>query len=279
MSYASDGAGGVGHADGPMGGGGYRDGPTVTYTQVPIYSNVTAVTGTITTTTTNTYADTYEQDLGDTDIPICRPKFIFFKFENLRPNTAFWVFFDKKEVTKWVNTSYTVATYNVLSNDSSLLDPGEKYTDETGFPADLGGPTNSSGPIFSDGNGKIEGCFYLQSNAEINFSTGTRMLAVMDISVHDKTKAYSYAEVPYEARGIFDRYQIQVQYRTETSTHTEDIVSTTRVQTGTRTVAVTSSGSSTARVGIDGRVLLPGEPDTAKRGIEWQSWYRSKYGK
>jgi hypothetical protein len=190
------------------------------YDTVTTYKSV--VTGSKTVTESKQVPYEVEQDLEDYKIPLCRPRFIFFKFENLRPNTAHWIFFDGREVTKWVNTSYSVDTYASLAANSILKNPGEKFVDATAFPSTdgLGGPTAASGPLYTDATGKLEGVYYLQSNTTLNFNTGTRMLSAMDISVYNKEKAFSYADIPYEAEGILDRYTKQTKYKTVTTTKT-----------------------------------------------------------
>jgi hypothetical protein len=162
----------------------------------------------------DTVTRTAEQDLGYDLIPICRPKFVFFKFSGLRPSTPHWIFFDGKEVTKWVNTSYTLDDYNNSSRNSNLRNPGDSYLNATSFPSSLGGPTAASGPIGSDATGSIEGVFYIQSNASLSFSTGKKVLSAIDISVPNKQNSLSYAQAEYSAIGqnqLYYEYQYQEQ--------------------------------------------------------------------
>ena len=49
----------------------------------------------------------YNLTLGYDATPIFRPKFIYFEFTGLRPNTPHWIFFGGKQVNKWVNTDKT----------------------------------------------------------------------------------------------------------------------------------------------------------------------------
>ncbi len=160
---------------------------------------------------------TIERDLGYDLIPLCRPKFIFFEFVGLRPNTPHWLFFDGVDVTKWVNTSYTIDDYYAADRNSTLRSPGDLYTSATAFPTSLGGPTAASGPINSNAAGTIEGVFYLQSNTTLSFPTGQREFVAIDISVLDKEKSLSYAQAVYAAIGEYEiwaddteTYQVQV---------------------------------------------------------------------
>ena len=145
-----------------------------------------------------------EQDLGFENVPVCRPRFIFFDFDGLKPNTAYWVFFNQVNVTNYCNTSYSINDYHNSARNSDLREPGEKYKNATGFPTALGGPTGT--PLYSDSTGSLKGAFYLQSNDTLSFPTGRLQLTVIDISVFDLTKALSYATAVYTADGQYQLY-------------------------------------------------------------------------
>lgn len=145
-----------------------------------------------------------EQDMGFEAIPVCRPRFIFFDFDGLKPDTAYWVFFNQVDVTNYVNTTYNLNSLQTADRKSPLRDPGEKYKNATGFPADLGGPTGT--PLYSDSTGSLEGAFFLQSNDSLSFPAGKLQLSVMDISVFNPEKALSHATVVYTADGQYNNY-------------------------------------------------------------------------
>ena len=183
-------------------------------------TNYRDATRTVTTTTTGTrtaYKTAYETktaDIGYDPVPIIRPNFTYFSFTGLRPNTPHWIFFDGKNVNKWINTSYNAADYNTIERNNSIRNPGEKYVDSTSFPAELGGPTAASGPVYTDASGNLDGLFYIQSNAITNFKCGNRTLAVIDISVLDKEESLSFAQAEYSAIGEYELYyQYQQEYQ------------------------------------------------------------------
>ena len=149
---------------------------------------------------------TYETDLGYETVAICKPKFVFFEMVGLRPSTPHWIFFDGIDVTKWVNTSYNLDSFNNAHINSKLRNPGDNYITATSFPAALGGPTNASGPVNTDANGTLSGAFYLQSNDTLSFKTGTKKITAIDISVLDKAKALSYAEGEFVSTGLYEVY-------------------------------------------------------------------------
>jgi len=152
---------------------------------------------------------TFEQDLGYETVSICKPKFIFFEMVGLRPSTPHWIFFDGIEVTKWVNTSFNLDSYNNAPINSLLRNPGDNYITATSFPTAQGGPTNASGPISTDASGTLSGAFYLQSNDTLSFKTGTKKLTAIDVSILDKQKALSYAEGQFVSTGIYEVYYEQ----------------------------------------------------------------------
>ena len=187
-------------------------------------------TNTGTRTAYRTAYETREQDIGFDRIPVIRPNFTYFSFSGLRPNTPHWVFFDGKNVTKWVNTSYNAADYNNLERNDPIRIPGEKYIDSTAFPTDLGGPTAASGPVYTDASGNLDGLFYIQSNSALSFPTGNRTMAVLDISVLNKAESLSFAQAEYSAIGEYELYyQYQHEYQeayTETYSYTTSYTET-----------------------------------------------------
>ena len=142
---------------------------------------------------------TREVDLGFDPIPVCRPKFIRFTFQGLRPNTRHWFFCDGTDVTAFVSTDQDeIDAFDDAERNSVYLDPGEKYVNETGYPSDLGGSTS---PLYSDNNGKLEGIFYLQRNSTTKFETGQLTINVCDISNNLFLDSISFASAIYSAGG------------------------------------------------------------------------------
>lgn len=168
---------------------------------------------------------TYEVEQSSTDfsgfddITVCRPKLIYFKVTGLRPNTRHFAFLDTTNVTNFINTSIaTINDFKNLGRNDRKRNPGELYVNETGFPTALGGPTGS---IFSNAEGKIEGVFYLQSNATVNFPAGTRKLAFIDISALNPEVSLSYANGIYSANGGIENYNVN--YYTVQKTGTRQV--------------------------------------------------------
>ena len=141
------------------------------------------------------------------DIGICRPKFIYFKVSGLWPNKRHFAFFDRINVSNYINTdNRNITDYGLLGRNDPLRNPGDKYASENGFPAELGGPDQA---IYSDANGVIEGIFYLQSNASLNFPNGTRTFEFFDTTSADPDTAISYAAATYVSDGGIENYETE----------------------------------------------------------------------
>ena len=144
---------------------------------------------------------------GFEDVTRARAKFIFFKCEGLTPNTRHFFFFDNKNVTNYISTDSVNAPddYYTLPRNDPKRSPGRKFVNETGFPTEYGGPTSE---IYSDDTGKIEGLFYLQSNNNFYFPTGTRTLTAIDISVLNLENAISKTQQQFVIDGGIERYRM-----------------------------------------------------------------------
>ena len=166
---------------------------------------------------------THESVVGYDPIPVHRPKFIYFEFTGLRPNIPHWIFFGNKEVTRFVNTSYSESDFTSASGNSSLKEPGEQYVNATSFPsasnlaysgATNGGAVNT--PVTSTANGILRGVFYLQSNADVSWPLNTdgHTFMAIDISSPNKAKCKSYGTAIFKGYGQYENYY---QYSTTSS--------------------------------------------------------------
>lgn len=136
-------------------------------------------------------------------IPYQRSKFVFFRATNLRPNTRFFAFYNKKNVSDWINTSTPFTQYGSLPGGSEYLEVGNRYDDATQFPSRLGGKTD----IYSNADGIVEGVFLIPNTDAIRFQTGTNKFTLIDISQLDLETAISYADADFTAEGLLTTYQ------------------------------------------------------------------------
>jgi len=186
-------------------------------------------TASATGTATATAKATGKRTSGYELITVQRPKIIYFEFEGLRPNIAHWIFYDSRDVTGYCNTSYSLDDYNTSSKNSSFREPGERYLNETGFPAELGGPTGT--PLYSDSEGKLNGFFYIQSNETLNFPTSANGLnfVAIDISTINRDDALSYAATKFYSAGQYEYWYTYTYYYTYTTTETVEYTYYTEV--------------------------------------------------
>jgi len=108
-------------------------------------------------------------------IPFQRQKKIFFKAGGLRPNTQHFAFYDRYDVSSWVREE-TFVRYA-----STNTDFGNKHKNATSHP-------EGSGLLVSDGNGVIEGSFFVEAG---KYRTGTREFALIDVTAYTKEFAKS----------------------------------------------------------------------------------------
>ena len=135
-----------------------------------------------------------------------RSKMIFFRASGLQPNTEMFAFFD----------GVSVANSQVNS---------------TSHP-------NTSSKLYSDGNGQIEGSFFIPSTNAIRFKTGSVEFKLTDITSIDDSKAITTASGVFTSTGILDTRQEDVE-----TTRVLEVVGTssetvTREVTGQNTVRI-----------------------------------------
>ena len=183
--------------------------------------------------------------LNRVNIPYMRSRFISFKATGLRPNTQYFPFFDAVDVSEWVNTTTGVGgfvQYGSLARDSVYLDASNIYSAATTYPSALGGKTTK---ILTDANGSVSGYFLLPRTSAISFKSGKKKFTLMDISIHNKSKATSIASFIFESAGILQEVE-------NTVLETENIAvgSSSNVTTTEATINNSSTGS----------VVFEGEP-------------------
>lgn len=162
--------------------------------------------------------------LGYERVGLMRPKFVYFEFTGLKPDTPHWLFFDNMNINNYVNTDFTEEQFLAEPKGSSIRNPGEKYYSETAFPADKGGPTNGGAgqPLTTTTSGTLSGYFFIQMNGTRRYNTGTTVMTAIDISVPNKNAALSYAQTNFKSFGIFD-VGAQVEETYDSFVRTEDV--------------------------------------------------------
>ena len=176
-----------------------------------------------TSTTTQTIDRTITTSFGEiTLLPFIRSRLIGFKAQALKPNTRHFLFFDGVLLTDPTGQNYTrEETFQVFSRRTEDQFINSRSTTHP----------NTSGPsdLISNANGEIEGSFLIPNNDTLQFTTGSREVKLLDISVNNEQDAGSSAHAIYFARG---------ETQTITQTTQENITNTRTLTTSLAQIVV-----------------------------------------
>jgi hypothetical protein len=129
-------------------------------------------------------------EVNRTFIPFMRTRKIFFRAQGLKPNTRHFPFFANKDVASWVKQE-SFRRISTLDSDYST-----GYNDLTQH------PNVPTATLLTNGEGKLEGSFFLPNNNNIKFQSGDRTLTLIDISVLNEDHCTSLASAKYYAQGV-----------------------------------------------------------------------------
>lgn len=156
-------------------------------------------------------------------VPFMRSIKVFFKGEGLRPNTKMFPYFDGVAVDNWVRSE----TYQNASNVATQY--GNSQNNATQHP-------ETPSAIVTDGEGKVEGSFFIPNTANLKFRSGSREFKLLDVSGGNDDNALSIARQLFVSSGAIQTIQ-------------QDIVST-RVTTS-RVIVTTSRNDDRGPEGRD----------------------------
>ena len=132
-------------------------------------------------------------------IPWMRSKKVAFNINGLRPNTKYFAFFNNISVANWVREEDDFYNYSNDDTDYSNL-----HNNATAHP-------DGATELYSDGNGILNGSFFIPSTNALKFRTGTAIFKLLDISVNDDTTALSTAAAQFVSTGILNTRQRTIQ--------------------------------------------------------------------
>lgn len=162
-----------------------------------------------------------------TFLPKCRARKIFFKAEGLRPNCRYFPFFNGTDVSSWVRggTEATPAEEftRVTATGASSFAP-KRYRNATQHPD---GPVTE---LLSNGDGVIEGSFFLPETDTLTFPSGDREFKLLDISRDNDAASTSRAVTVYSAKGAINNRQRDVTSTRVTQVLVRNWSETTRVR-------------------------------------------------
>jgi len=198
------------------------------------FGGIAAATNTITTTTTTESQarsglrtdlgfDTVTRESGErvveiNFIPFIRSREVFFKAQQMKPNTKVFAFFDGTDITAFCKQKAFVE----FSGRSSVVE----HKGVTSH------PDSGSGALEVDSNGECIGSFIVPHNSTLKFKTGIREFRLTDSSTNNKEEENTSADAQYHASGLLESRQ-----NTITSTKVP-VISTTELN-DSRTVVET----------------------------------------
>ena len=179
-------------------------------------------------------------------IPFMRSRRISFKAEGLKPNHRMFPFFDGTPVDNWTRSG----TFTRIATADNEV--GNRYDRNTGHPD--GGGTS----LFTDGEGKVEGEFFIPNTSTERFRTGVREFKLLDITANNEENATSIGVTAYAAQGVLETMQ-----RTVRSTRVRNVTSSTQTSSSSTiigrrsTLSMTSWNVATGERRVDGVQVTP----------------------
>lgn len=160
-----------------------------------------------------------------TFIPFIRSKKVYFRALGMQPNTKLFAFFDNTPVNNWVRAE----PYQLVSDQDS--DYGNEFKNAVEHP-------NTPSVLTTNGEGKVEGSFFIPSTSNLKFRTGQKEFKLLDISKPNDDDALTIASTSYIAQGILEKRQ-----QTFTSTRNVRVnVTESTTTTGGDTGGTTTGG-------------------------------------
>ena len=154
-------------------------------------------------------------------VPFMRSQRVFFKAEGLKPNSRMFAYFDDTDVSDWVRDEGGVFTRVSDAN----IDYGTRYNSATQHPE---GPSS----LFTDGEGKMTGSFFIPNTDAIKFRSGTRELKLLDITSSEEDFATSVGIALFTAQGVIETMQRDVRSTRLLNVQTEEsTISSNRIVT------------------------------------------------
>ena len=179
-------------------------------------------------------------------IPFMRSRRVSFKAEGLKPNHRMFPFFDGTPVDNWTRSG----TFTRIATTDNEV--GNRYDRNTGHPD--GGGTS----LFTDGEGKVEGEFFIPNTNTERFRTGTREFKLLDITANNEENATSIGVTAYTAQGVLETMQ-----RTVRSTRIRNVTSSTQTSSSSTvtgrssTLSMTSWNVATGERRVNGVQVTP----------------------
>ena len=194
---------------------------TTTYEQTTTILTENTYEGTAEITTTTTTSNTVNRIASESTIrdvvgtkvvdlsviPFMHSIEIQFKAEGLRPNTQYFPYFDKTNVSSFCRevTSFLNANQRNVNNANAGERADGNGIMQTGQ-AHSAGSTN----LVSDAEGTIIGSFEVPNNVAMRFHTGKREFLLNDVNSPEMAGNLSFARAVFESNGVLEHREEEV---------------------------------------------------------------------
>lgn len=138
-------------------------------------------------------------------IPYMRSIEIYFKAEGLRPNTQYFPFFDRANVSSFCREETSFKT----SNQARVLNASSN-ADGEGIQRTTQEHSKGKSNLITDAEGTLIGSFEVPNNVAMRFLTGERQFVLLDINSFNLSGALSVATANFHAKGVLERVEGQI---------------------------------------------------------------------
>ena len=130
-----------------------------------------------------------------------RARMIYFKAQGLIPETQYFAFFDNKSVADFVRggTAAPAEEFKRLK-DNEYNNDWERYRNNSAHP-------DGATTLTTDGNGLLEGSFWLPETSTINFKSGDKEFKLLNANTTDDNGTTSRASATFTSSGEITQIQ------------------------------------------------------------------------
>jgi hypothetical protein len=138
-------------------------------------------------------------------IPYMRSIEIYFKAEGLRPNTQYFPFFDRANVSSFCREETSFKN----SNQARVLNASTN-ADGEGVQRTTQEHSKGKSNLITDAEGSLIGSFEVPNNVAMRFLTGERQFVLLDINSFNLSGALSVASANFHAKGVLERLEGEI---------------------------------------------------------------------
>lgn len=135
-------------------------------------------------------------------IPYMRSIEIYFKADGLRPNTQYFPFFDRANVSAFCREETAFRT----SNQARVLN-ASSTADGEGIQRTTQEHSKGKSNLITDAEGSLIGSFEVPNNVAMRFLTGERQFVLLDVNSFNLSGALSVATANFHSKGVLEKVE------------------------------------------------------------------------